>query len=53
MSKLCEGIVVYGEEYFYGGGIMKGVPGQTPFGTPVEKIRFNSLFHLIAHTNKV
>jgi desumoylating isopeptidase 1 len=32
------GIVVFGNEYFYGGGVCKMPPGQTPFGTPLEKI---------------
>ena len=26
------GIVVYGKEYFYGGGISWAMPGTTPFG---------------------
>lgn len=31
-------IVVFGKEYFYGGGIMVSEPMQTPFGTPVKEI---------------
>ncbi|KAF0900613.1 hypothetical protein E2562_033131 [Oryza meyeriana var. granulata] len=30
------GVVVYGKEYFFGGGIQKDHPGRTPFGTPVR-----------------
>ena len=26
------GIVVYGKEYYFGGGISYDLPGQTPFG---------------------
>lgn len=32
------GIVVYGTEYFFGGGICSGVPRQTPYGAPVREI---------------
>lgn len=32
------GIVVFGMEYFYGGGIMKMPPSQTPYGTPISTI---------------
>jgi hypothetical protein len=32
------GIVVFGWEYFYGGGINYDVPGMTPFGSPVKTI---------------
>jgi len=38
------GIVVFGWEYFYGGGITYDVPGMTPFGSPVKTI-------LLGHTN--
>lgn len=31
-------IVVFGKEYFYGGGIMVSEPLQTPFGSPVKQI---------------
>lgn len=30
------GIVVYGKEYYYGGGILHDVPFRTPYGTPVQ-----------------
>lgn len=30
--------MVYGKEFFYGGGICSGNPGMTPYGTPVQKI---------------
>ncbi|XP_062200684.1 uncharacterized protein LOC133903360 isoform X2 [Phragmites australis] len=30
------GIVVYGREYYFGGGIQQGQPGRTPYGTPVR-----------------
>ena len=26
------GIVIYGKEYYYGGGISYDLPGKTPFG---------------------
>lgn len=32
------GIIVYGWEFFYGGGISYDVPGMTPFGAPTKKI---------------
>jgi len=32
------GIVVYGYEYYYGGGIQAGIPGQTIAGTPTQVI---------------
>lgn len=32
------GIVVYGREYFFGGGICEDTPGQTPFGIPTKII---------------
>lgn len=30
------GVVVYGREYYFGGGIQQGQPGRTPYGTPVR-----------------
>eukprot|EP01017_Pseudomicrothorax_dubius_P017320 TRINITY_DN1957_c0_g1_i4.p1 TRINITY_DN1957_c0_g1~~TRINITY_DN1957_c0_g1_i4.p1 ORF type:complete len:592 (+),score=138.44 TRINITY_DN1957_c0_g1_i4:61-1836(+) len=32
------GVVVYGVEYYYGGGICSGAPKQTPYGYPVQEI---------------
>eukprot|EP01026_Neomeris_dumetosa_P081791 TRINITY_DN92489_c0_g1_i1.p1 TRINITY_DN92489_c0_g1~~TRINITY_DN92489_c0_g1_i1.p1 ORF type:complete len:251 (-),score=25.47 TRINITY_DN92489_c0_g1_i1:361-1023(-) len=32
------GIVVNGNEYYYGAGIQRSVPGQTPFGQPLQVI---------------
>jgi len=32
------GIVVYGKEFYFGGGICKDPPGKTPYGTPIQKI---------------
>ena len=32
------GIVVYGREYWFGGGIESGIPGQTYFGPPMQRI---------------
>ena len=29
-------MVVYGKEYYFGGGIQQGRPGITPYGTPVR-----------------
>lgn len=34
------GIVVFGTEYFYGGGVCAMPPGTTPYGTPVKKIEY-------------
>jgi hypothetical protein len=31
-------IVVFGYEYFFGGGIQRMAPGMTPYGTPVQMI---------------
>lgn len=28
------GIVIYGKEFYYGGGISYDLPGKTPFGQP-------------------
>ena len=30
-------LVVYGKEYFFGGGIQSDLPGFTPYGTPLKK----------------
>lgn len=30
------GVRVYGREYYFGGGICTGMPGATPYGTPVS-----------------
>jgi thiol-disulfide isomerase/thioredoxin len=32
------GIVIYGKEFYYGGGICTGAPKQTPYGRPVQEI---------------
>ncbi|KAF8672754.1 hypothetical protein HU200_049451 [Digitaria exilis] len=32
------GVVVYGREYYFGGGIQQGQPGRTPYGTPVRAV---------------
>ncbi|KAK3157765.1 hypothetical protein QOZ80_2AG0127650 [Eleusine coracana subsp. coracana] len=32
------GVVVYGREYYFGGGIQHGQPGRTPYGTPVRVV---------------
>eukprot|EP01102_Stenamoeba_stenopodia_P001124 TRINITY_DN10984_c0_g1_i1.p1 TRINITY_DN10984_c0_g1~~TRINITY_DN10984_c0_g1_i1.p1 ORF type:complete len:184 (+),score=43.16 TRINITY_DN10984_c0_g1_i1:158-709(+) len=32
------GIVVYGKEYYFGGGIQCDNPSQTPYGTPVKTL---------------
>ena len=29
-------MVVYGREYYFGGGIQEGQPGRTPYGTPIR-----------------
>jgi len=36
------GIVVYGYEYYFGGGICKGPPKMTPYGRPVREIPMGS-----------
>lgn len=30
------GVVVYGREYYFGGGIQQDRPGRTPYGTPIR-----------------
>ncbi|MGB1593038.1 MAG: hypothetical protein ACPIOQ_09825, partial [Promethearchaeia archaeon] len=32
------GVVVFGKEFFFGGGIQHDEPGRTPYGIPVDKI---------------
>jgi hypothetical protein len=32
------GVVVYGKEYYFGGGICLGMPGKTPYGNPIQTI---------------
>eukprot|EP00742_Colponemidia_sp_Colp-10_P001980 GILJ01002114.1.p1 GENE.GILJ01002114.1~~GILJ01002114.1.p1 ORF type:complete len:601 (+),score=89.02 GILJ01002114.1:57-1859(+) len=32
------GVVVYGKEFYFGGGICEDPPSRTPYGTPVEEI---------------
>lgn len=36
------GIVVYGKEYYYGGGILTDVPLRTPYGQPAETHKLGS-----------
>jgi hypothetical protein len=31
-------IVVYGREYYFGGGICNDLPKQTPYGKPLEEV---------------
>ena len=31
------GVVVFGKEFFFGGGIQSGDPGETPYGVPKER----------------
>ncbi|KAJ5075730.1 desumoylating isopeptidase 1 [Anaeramoeba ignava] len=33
------GVVVYGSEFFFGGGICQGTPSKTPFGAPVRTVK--------------
>jgi len=35
------GIVVYDKEYYFGGGIQCDDPAQTPYGTPVRRLRYS------------
>jgi desumoylating isopeptidase 1 len=32
------GIIVYQKEFYFGGGICTGYPGQTPYGQPIQTI---------------
>jgi len=32
------GVVLYGYEFYFGGGICKDRPNQTPYGTPVREV---------------
>eukprot|EP00291_Cryptomonas_curvata_P007298 CAMPEP_0172192564 /NCGR_PEP_ID=MMETSP1050-20130122/24398_1 /TAXON_ID=233186 /ORGANISM="Cryptomonas curvata, Strain CCAP979/52" /LENGTH=112 /DNA_ID=CAMNT_0012867881 /DNA_START=12 /DNA_END=347 /DNA_ORIENTATION=+ len=32
------GVVVFGKEYYFGGGIQAGTPFMTPYGRPVEVV---------------
>ena len=36
------GLVVYGTEFFYGGGIQQGQPKKTPYGYPIKEIDVGS-----------
>ena len=31
-------LIVFGKEYYFGGGICHDSPEQTPYGKPIEKI---------------
>ena len=33
-------LVVFGREYFFGGGIQSGIPELTPYGKPIKKSLF-------------
>lgn len=35
-------LVIYGKEYFFGGGICKGEPRNTPYGTPLKESVFGT-----------
>ena len=35
-------LVVFGREYFFGGGIQCDLPGYTPYGTPLKKSVFGT-----------
>jgi hypothetical protein len=41
-------VVVYGKEYYFGGGIQQDRPGRTPYGTPVRVEDFG-----VTHVAKV
>ena len=41
-------LVVFGNEYYFGGGIQRGYPGYTQYGTPLKK----SLFGKTSKTKK-
>ncbi|KAI8523216.1 hypothetical protein RHMOL_Rhmol13G0056000 [Rhododendron molle] len=32
------GVVVYGNEYYFGGGVQHSLPGKTPYGTPIRVV---------------
>lgn len=36
------GVVVYGQEYYFGGGIQKTPVGQTPYGTPLKVVELGT-----------
>lgn len=36
------GLVVYGSEFFFGGGICEGKPKHTPYGTPVKEFNMGT-----------
>ena len=36
------GIVVFGREYYYGGGICNDPPNRTPYGSPIQNIPLGS-----------
>ena len=35
-------LIVFGKEYYFGGGICWDAPEQTPYGKPIEKIEMGS-----------
>ncbi|XP_065634467.1 uncharacterized protein LOC136069642 [Quercus suber] len=35
---VVEGVVVYGNEYYFGGGIQHAPAGSTPYGTPIRMV---------------
>ena len=35
-------LIVYGKEYYFGGGICWDSPEQTPYGKPIEKIEMGA-----------
>jgi len=36
------GLVVYGIEFYYGGGICQGQPKKTPYGYPIKEMNLGS-----------
>eukprot|EP00667_Euglena_gracilis_P027178 EG_transcript_33413 len=38
------GVVAYGKEWFFGGGICYGSPGRTPFGGPTQRLPMGRSF---------